>query len=121
MRTGPRYTAAPLHGARGPLTRIRPRRGQSAPAHPHYRLADYLEQHGRTDRDTSRAPAVLWEAFIEHHASRDCRTPARAARDRGLLRIAMRFYAIAAHTSDNDALKEAAWLLVRAGRTQEAI
>ncbi|MGW5277102.1 hypothetical protein ACWEQP_32110 [Streptomyces sp. NPDC004044] len=28
------YTAAPLHGARGPLTRIRPRRGQSAPAHP---------------------------------------------------------------------------------------
>lgn len=28
------YTAAPLHGARGPLTRIRPRRGQSAPACP---------------------------------------------------------------------------------------
>lgn len=85
------------------------------PAHPHYRLADYLEQHGRTDRDTSRVPAVLWEAFIEHHASRDCRTLARAARDRGLLRIAMRFYAIAVHASDNDALKEAAWLLVRQG------
>lgn len=82
---------------------------------------DYLEQHGRTDRDTSLVPAVLWEALIEHHASRDCRTLARAARDRGLLRIAMRFYAIAAHASDNDALKEAAWLLVRAGRRQEAI
>ncbi|MFE7793839.1 hypothetical protein [Streptomyces sp. NPDC057460] len=63
----------------------------------------------------------MWEALIEHHASRDCGTVTRTARDRGLLRIAMRFYAIAAHASDNDAFKEAAWLLVRAGRRQEAI
>ncbi|MEU6071254.1 hypothetical protein ABZ864_44160 [Streptomyces sp. NPDC047082] len=40
------HVARPLRGTRGPLTRIRPRHGQASPAQPHYRLADYLEQHG---------------------------------------------------------------------------
>ncbi|MDX6352020.1 MAG: hypothetical protein QOF84_6810 [Streptomyces sp.] len=43
-------TAKPARGARGPLTRIRPRLGQPSPTQPHYRLADYLEQHARTTR-----------------------------------------------------------------------
>jgi hypothetical protein len=42
------YTAAPCNGIRGPLTRIRPR--TTASTEPAYRLADYLEQHGRRAR-----------------------------------------------------------------------
>ena len=54
------YTAAPCKGIRGPLSRIRPRpAGSATPATgPAYRLADYLEQHGRrARRATSPRPA----------------------------------------------------------------
>ena len=46
------YTAAPAKGIRGPLSRIRPRvpAAPSRPPGPAYRLADYLEQHGRRAR-----------------------------------------------------------------------
>ncbi|GAA3226865.1 hypothetical protein ACFO1B_22660 [Dactylosporangium siamense] len=60
------YTAAPCHGARGPLTRIRPRPGDPAPAESTYRLADYLEQHGRQIRDSVCAPTAFWEACRTH-------------------------------------------------------
>lgn len=40
------YAGARCRGVRGPLTPIRPP-GEQAPAEPHYRLADYLEQVGR--------------------------------------------------------------------------
>ncbi|GEM_PF-2099331 len=40
------YTAAPCKGVRGPLTRVRPRSVGKA-AESGYRLADYLDQHGR--------------------------------------------------------------------------
>src|SRR5262249_33476050 len=43
------YTAAPCKGTRGPLARIRPRVAAPAPGAA-YRLADYLEQHGRHGR-----------------------------------------------------------------------
>ncbi|WP_431904923.1 hypothetical protein [Nonomuraea sp. bgisy101] len=54
------YTARPCKGARGPVTRIRPGRFRHRTARPPaavegaegpvYRLADYLEQHGRRHR-----------------------------------------------------------------------
>ncbi|MEU7617236.1 hypothetical protein AB0B27_14245 [Micromonospora rifamycinica] len=60
------YTTTPCTGARGPLTRIRPR-AHPVPAVPEcqvrYRLADYLEQLGRTERVDVYPPDSLWQAF----------------------------------------------------------
>ena len=83
------YTAVPCKGARGPLTRIRPRpagpaarcRGNqpaslAAAAGPLYRLADYLDQHGRAHRAVQIPPAEFW--------SRPPRTPRPATRPRSV-------------------------------------
>ena len=78
------YTAVPCKGARGPLTRIRPRpagraarnRGDQpasmpAAAGPLYRLADYLDQHGRAHRASQIPPAEFWSAAAAHAAPGD--------------------------------------------------
>ena len=60
------YTARPCKGARGPLTRIRPRPGELAldgGGQPCYRLADYLEQTGGIERAGIYPPDSLWRAF----------------------------------------------------------
>jgi hypothetical protein len=56
------YCADPARGARGPLTRVRPRPGQPPHSGPQYRLADYLEQIGRTTRQVLLPPPALWDA-----------------------------------------------------------
>ncbi|MFF4234129.1 transcriptional regulator [Streptomyces sp. NPDC001820] len=61
-----------VHGNLAPLRRIRPRRTPGAPASPSdqpgpaYRLADYLEQHGRTERRMQCPPDSFWHAAWEH-------------------------------------------------------
>jgi len=55
------YAAAPCKGVRGPLTRIRPRPPGKA-AEPGYRLADYLDQHGRRAHRGLLPPAGFWDA-----------------------------------------------------------
>ena len=73
------YTAVPCKGARGPLTRIRPRPARhaahtrggqhastAAAAGPLYRLADYLDQHGRAHRASQDPPAEFWSAAAAH-------------------------------------------------------
>jgi hypothetical protein len=98
------YCAKPCRGARGPLTRVRPRPGHPALAQPHYRLADYLEQASRAMRGTVLAPAALWDALVEHADERDLLELAWEARERGLYRHAFRLYQRAAETGDSDAL-----------------
>jgi tetratricopeptide (TPR) repeat protein len=115
------YCAAPCRGARGPLTRPRPRPGQQAAAQPRYRLADYLEQTGRARRRTVLAPAALWDALVEHANERDVLAIAEEAEGRGLYHHAYRFYRRAAEAGDRDSLGRAAALLGRAGRIDEAI
>ncbi|MFE4823288.1 hypothetical protein ACFRFU_44185 [Streptomyces sp. NPDC056704] len=115
------YTTRPLRGARGPLTRIRPRRAQTAPATPSYRLADYLEQHGRSHRRSTRSPAPLWDALLDHVAPTDLGVLGSAAEDRGLLHVASRFYIAAADDGDATGMRHLAGLLEQAGRTKEAI
>jgi TPR repeat protein len=115
------YCAAPCRGARGPLTRVRPRPGQAAPTQPRYRLADYLEQTGRAERRIFLAPAALWDAFVEHADERDLLWIADAARGRSLYDHAFRLYRRAAEAGDLDALRPAARLLEGAGRLDEAI
>ena len=115
------YTAAPCRGARGPLTRIRPRPGHPAPAQPRYRLADYLEQTRRADRGASSPPALLWDALLAHAARENLSRIARQAQTRGLYRYAFDFYAASAEAGDPGALLAAAGMLAQAGRAEEAI
>ncbi|MFF1628924.1 helix-turn-helix domain-containing protein [Streptomyces sp. NPDC058272] len=70
--------ARPVHGNLAPLRSARPRRARSAPGTPHsssfphwregpvYRLADYLEQHGRQERALLCPPASFWHAASDH-------------------------------------------------------
>ena len=102
------YTAVPCQGARGPLTRIgRPasravldRGDQSgalvAPAGPLYRLADYLDQHGRAHRASQIPPVEFWSAAAAHAAPGDQATLGGAAHARGLYRAAAQLHKNAA-------------------------
>ncbi|MFB4317574.1 hypothetical protein [Actinomadura sp. 21ATH] len=105
----------------GPLTGRRPRPGEPPAAVPLYRLADYLEQHGRAERAQLCPPAAFWDAAA-HHA----RTPAdqsvlgNAARDRGRYRHAALLYRQAADAGDLDALRNLAYRRQEAGDRQGA-
>ena len=103
------YTAVPCKGARGPLTRIRPRparpaarnRGDqpasmAAAAGPLYRLADYLDQHGRAHRASQIPPAGFWSAAAAYAAPGDQAALGDAAHDRGLYRDAVQLHKNAA-------------------------
>ena len=76
--------AKPVHGKQAPLrqTSLRPVRRPPAPASaattgaevgrgPQFRLADYLEQHGRTNRRHLCPPASFWHAALTHLAHPD--------------------------------------------------
>jgi len=99
------YTAAPARGIGGPLARIRPRAaGGVTPAPgPTYRLADYLEQHGRRARRSHFPPAGFWRAAARFAAPGDLPALATAAEDRGLYRDAARLRKHAAAHGDTSA------------------
>jgi hypothetical protein len=102
------YTAEDAKGVRGPLTRIRPRParpgaggsgsqnsdeqladGQASTAGgPLYRLADYLDQYGRTDRKGQIPPVGFWDAAAAHAFPADQAALGYAAHARGLYRAA---------------------------------
>jgi hypothetical protein len=110
------YTAVPAKGVRGPLTRIRPRPprprasgpgardsdeqpgdGQaSITGGPLYRLADYLDQHGRQRRKGQFPPADFWAAAAGHAFPGDQATLGDAAYARGLYRDAAQLHKNAA-------------------------
>ncbi|MEU6547902.1 helix-turn-helix domain-containing protein [Streptomyces sp. NPDC046859] len=66
--------AEPVHGKQAPLRRTTPRDARRPPttsasshqAGPVFRLADYLEQHGRTTRSHLCPPASFWRAAYTH-------------------------------------------------------
>ena len=102
------YAAVQCKGARGPLTRIRSRparspAGGAAAAEsdkqladgqasiagiPLYRLADYLDQHGRHHRKGRLPPASFWAAAAGHAFLGDQAALGDAAHARGLYRAA---------------------------------
>ena len=82
------YAGARCRGVRGPLTPVRPRPGEQAPAEPHYRLADYLEQIGRTSRATVLVPASLWDALLTYGSRESLSALAASADSRRLDRHA---------------------------------
>ena len=101
------YTAVPCKGARGPLTRIRPRparyartrgdqaAGTAVAAGPLYQLADYLDQHGRAHRASQIPPTEFWSAAA-HAAPGDQAALGDAAHARGLYRDAAQLHKNAA-------------------------
>ena len=110
------YTAVPCKGVRGPLTRSRPRPARSRaagpgsqdsdeqptggqasiPDMPLYRLADYLDQHGRQQRKGQFPPAGFWAAAADHASPSDQATLGDAAHARGLYRDAAQLHKNAA-------------------------
>ncbi|MER6126625.1 helix-turn-helix domain-containing protein [Streptomyces sp. NPDC001795] len=110
-------TARPVHGSLAPLRPIRPRPPRPAVDAPRYRLADYLEQHGRITRRSTPPPPGLWQALLDHTAPEGRSDVAQAAQSRGLLRLAFLMHTSSPHPN---ALGDAATLLHKAGRTDEA-
>ena len=111
------YTAVPCKGARGPLTRVRPRPGRHAArdrgdqpgatataAGPLYRLADYLDQHGRAGRGSQIPPAEFWSAAAAHAMPGDQAALGDAAHARGLYRAAAQLHKNAAASGNPDAV-----------------
>ena len=110
------YVAVPCKGVRGPLTRIRSRPARSRPSGlgsrdsdeqlaggpagspdmPLYRLADYLDQHGRHHRKSQIPPAGFWAAASDHAFPGDLATLGDAAHARGLYRDAAQLHKNAA-------------------------
>ncbi|MET8147824.1 hypothetical protein ACIBSW_24710 [Actinoplanes sp. NPDC049668] len=112
------YTAQPCKGARGLLTRIRPR-GSEPPrpdGEPCYRLADYLEQLGGIERAAVYPPDSLWRAFTATVTDPDLlRNLCREAGQRGRYQHAVWLNRQAADLGDIDALRALAELMEQAG------
>ncbi|MET8081976.1 transcriptional regulator [Streptomyces sp. NPDC005303] len=77
----------PVQGRLAPLRRVRPRTAQNTPAEeaapvPSYRLADYLEQHGRRRRARLCPPESFWQAAHDHLSPEELTSLAEAARSR---------------------------------------
>jgi hypothetical protein len=104
-----------VHGKQAPLRRVNPRperrrpQAPSAPpptlAGPVFRLADYLEQHGRTVRRLQCPPASFWHAAHTHLTrADDLKALATAAQRRHRLQWAHHLTCRAADAGDADAL-----------------
>ena len=96
------YTAAPCNGVRGLLARIRPRpaRNGNPASGSAYRLADYLEQHGRSTHRARIPPVDFWDAAARFAVPAELPALAAAAENRGLLRDAARLRRQAAAQGD---------------------
>ena len=94
-----------------------------------YRLADYLDQHGRRTRQDQAGSPALWDALVGHAGETgtgDLNRLSRSARDRGLYRHAATLWTsaaargstqaatrLAAHLGQDDAARAAAWAAAR--------
>ena len=104
------YTTVRCKGVRGPLSRIRPRIAGQAAA-PSYRLADYLDQHGRRTRSSFIPPASFWSAAGSFASSGDMGTLGEAASRRGMLHDAARLLKKATALGNADAASLLVWLM----------
>ncbi|WP_329033049.1 helix-turn-helix domain-containing protein [Streptomyces sp. NBC_01725] len=126
--------ARPVHGKQTPLGRTTPRpprrplspvaaAGPAAapPVGPQFRLADYLEQHGRDVRRRLCPPASFWHAAHTRLTDRDdLSNLARAAEARYRLQWAHHLLHRAADHGDTDVLYRLAMVRERAGDREGA-
>ena len=102
-------------GLPGPLTRIRPRPGETPADGPEYRLADVLEQTGGQDRRYVAPPQEFWAAAARDAPTEDLAGIGHAAQTRSRLRDAVRIYLKAAAADNAWALYELALMREEAG------
>ncbi|GAB2766522.1 hypothetical protein GCM10027072_76760 [Streptomyces bullii] len=126
--------AHPAHGKQAPLHRVRQRPPRHPPGNPPstdalastlagpvFRLADYLEQHGRALRRRQCPPASFWYAAHTHLTSPDdLGNLAEAARHRHRLQWAHHLHQRAADAGNPDALYQLAAMREKAGDRQGA-
>ncbi|WP_405826373.1 helix-turn-helix transcriptional regulator [Streptomyces sp. NBC_00838] len=113
----------PVHGNLAPLRRVRPRPAHRVPAGPApvYRLADYLEQHGRGQRRLVCPPASFWHSASAHLTAADERVAlGEAARLRWRLRTAAELFRAPAATGHPDALAGLAHIHYTLGSDRQA-
>ncbi|AWT47932.1 helix-turn-helix domain-containing protein [Streptomyces actuosus] len=115
----------PVHGRLAPLRRVRPRPARRssaarAPSAPAYRLADYLEQHGRRLRARLCPPESFWQAAHDHLPPESLSNLAEAARIRHRSHWAERLAQRAADAGSATALARLAQLRKANGSWQEA-
>ncbi|MGW0314012.1 SEL1-like repeat protein [Streptomyces flavidovirens] len=125
----------PVHGQLAPLRRARPRAarrapdipvgsrtGTSASADTVYRLADYLEQHGRQERQRSCPPDSFWGAAADYLAGPDELTAlARAAANRLRYRVAVGLFELADRRGSPTAWHGVASMWREAGQHEQAV
>ena len=87
----------PWPGPPTPGGRCSPSRPHAGNGTPGYRVAGYLDQHGRRTRADQPGPASLWDALAAHvRSASDLGRLAQAAQDRGLYRHAAASWTAAA-------------------------
>jgi TPR repeat protein len=87
-----------------------------------YRLADYLDQHGRRERRARPLPATLWDALAGHRSGAEDRIRlALTAEARGLYRLAARLASGPTEARLPDAMELIARQGDRAGAIEAAI
>ena len=113
------YASRELRGAVCALEPIPPEQGDGVVG---YRLADYLDQHGRRERRAHALPSTLWDALASHcTAAEDRIRLALTAEARGLYRLAARLATGPLEAGMPDAMELIAWQCERAGVTEAAI
>lgn len=113
----------PVHGNLAPLRRVRPRPARRVPTGPApvYRLADYLEQHGRGQRRLLCPPASFWHSACDHLTAADERVAlGEAARLRWRLGMAAELFRGPAADGHPDALAGLAQIHYILGSDQQA-
>lgn len=115
--------ARPVHGRQVPLRRARARSTRCPPgtpsptpaslgpsAGPVFRLADYLEQQGRTTRGDQCPPASFWDAATRHLSQHsDLRNVAVGASHRARKQWQHHILHLAAEAGSDDAMIQLAW------------
>ncbi|WP_316745532.1 helix-turn-helix transcriptional regulator [Streptomyces sp. MK7] len=112
-----------VHGNLAPLRRVRRRSAHRVPTSPMpvFRLADYLEQHGRSQRRLVCPPASFWHSACDHLTSADERvTLGESARLRWRLRMAAELFRGPAADGHPDALAGLARIHLTLGSDQHA-
>ncbi|WP_326587272.1 tetratricopeptide repeat protein [Streptomyces sp. NBC_01294] len=115
------FTDADCRGVGGILTRVHLRPGEPQHTYPLYRLADYLEQHGRANATAAPVPAEFWEALLEHADPSELVRIALAVREMGLSRLAVLLGSEAARKGITDAYLVVAEVLIVTGRIEESL
>jgi hypothetical protein len=114
------YATQRCLGVPGPLTRVRPRLGQSDPDIPSYRLSDYLDQEGRKARRFSVPPERFWSTSLECVSPLELLDLALEAESRARFRWAAVFYIQLAQEDDLSALQFLAEHRLQAGDERAA-